>query len=120
MATKRPTAKTVATLKHEEVTRKSIAEPKAAVAKTAPAQSAESSFAEVVELIQQSRQRAYQAVNSELIDLYWRVGEYVSRKLQSAEWGDGVVAELARYIARRQPGVRGGFPAKPLQDAAVF
>lgn len=34
-------------------------------------------------------------------------GGCVSRKLQSAEWGDGVVAELARYIARRQPGVSG-------------
>lgn len=42
-----------------------------------------------------------------VIDLYWRVEEYISRKLQSAEWGDGAVAELALYIARRQPGVRG-------------
>ena len=67
----------------------------------------ESSFAEVLQLIQQSHQRAYQAANSELIDLYWRVGEYISRKLQSAEWGDGVVTELAQYIARRQPGIRG-------------
>lgn len=67
----------------------------------------EASFAEVVHLIQQSRQSAYQAVNSGLIDLYWRVGAYISRKLQSAEWGDGVVAELAHYIQRHHPNIRG-------------
>ena len=41
-------------------------------------------FEEVVALIQQSRGRAFQAVNTELIELYWRVGEYISRKLESA------------------------------------
>ncbi len=64
----------------------------------------ESSFAEVVHLIQQSRQRAFQRVNTELIDLYWRIGEYISGKIQASEWGDGVVAELARTSlgARRE------------------
>lgn len=42
------------------------------------ADSVESSFAEVVGLIEQARQRAYQAVNSELVGLYWRIGEYIS------------------------------------------
>jgi predicted nuclease of restriction endonuclease-like (RecB) superfamily len=87
--------------------KRNIGRSKGPIAKTVVTAPLESSFAEVVQLIQQSHQRAYQAVNSELIDLYWRVGEYISRKLQSAEWGDGVVTELARYIAQRQPGVRG-------------
>ena len=64
-------------------------------------------FEEVVTLIQQSRQRAYQAVNTELIELYWRVGEYISRKLASAAWGEGVVEQLARYIARQHPDWKG-------------
>lgn len=64
-------------------------------------------FAEVVEMIQASRGRALVAVNTELVDLYWRVGEYVSRKLESAAWGEGVVEELARYIQRRQPSLAG-------------
>ena len=64
-------------------------------------------FAEVVTLIQAARQRAYQAVNAELVGLYWQVGEYISRKLASAEWGDGVVDELARFLARTQPGLKG-------------
>ena len=46
-------------------------------------------------------------VNTALIDLYWNVGEIISRKITAAEWGDGVVAQLAEYIARTQPGLRG-------------
>ena len=42
------------------------------------------SFVEIVDLIQQAKQRALQAVNTELIDLYWRVGEYISHKLACA------------------------------------
>ena len=58
-------------------------------------------------LIQRARHRALQAVNTELVGLYWQVGEHISQKLASAEWGDGVVDELARYLARTQPGLRG-------------
>jgi predicted nuclease of restriction endonuclease-like (RecB) superfamily len=67
----------------------------------------EVAFDEVVEMIRQARQRAFQAVNTELIDLYWRVGEYLSRKIESAAWGEGVVEQLARYIAARHPGLKG-------------
>jgi predicted nuclease of restriction endonuclease-like (RecB) superfamily len=67
----------------------------------------EKSFSEVVQLIQTARQTAVQAVNTQLIDLYWQVGAYISQKLEQAEWGDGVVAQLAEYLARTQPGLRG-------------
>ena len=64
-------------------------------------------FAEIRELIQRARQHAVHAVNTELVGLYWQVGEYISRKIAAAEWGDGVVDELARYLARTQPGLKG-------------
>ena len=48
------------------------------------AASQEQAFAEVVEMIQAARGRALVAVNTELVDLYWRVGEYISRKLETA------------------------------------
>ena len=51
----------------------------------------EAGFAEVVGFITAARQRAFQAVNSTLIDLYWQVGEHISRKIEAAEWGEGVV-----------------------------
>ena len=67
----------------------------------------EKSFAEVVDLIQSAKQQAIQAVNTQLVDLYWQVGAYVSHKLEQAEWGDAVVQQLADYLARTQPGLRG-------------
>ena len=65
------------------------------------------SFTEIVQLIATAKQRAIQAVNTSLIDLYWQVGEIISRKIASAEWGDGVVNQLADHIAKTQPGLRG-------------
>ena len=64
-------------------------------------------FEEVLNLIRASREQAFQAVNTALVDLYWQVGAYISRKLATAEWGDGVVEQLAAHIARTQPGLRG-------------
>lgn len=64
-------------------------------------------FADTARLIDAARQRAVQAVNTTLIELYWQVGERISRKIAQAEWGDGVVDQLARYLAQSQPGLRG-------------
>ncbi|MFT3741131.1 MAG: PDDEXK nuclease domain-containing protein [Gammaproteobacteria bacterium] len=64
-------------------------------------------FTEVVQLIEAARKRAYQAVNTTLIELYWQVGAYISRKLQTAEWGDSVVDQLADHLAVTQPNLRG-------------
>lgn len=66
-----------------------------------------SSFGEVVQLIQKARQRAFQAVNTELIDLYWKVGEYIHKKIEAAAWGDGVVDQLATYITQKHPDIKG-------------
>jgi predicted nuclease of restriction endonuclease-like (RecB) superfamily len=64
-------------------------------------------FDAVVAMIRGARGQALQAVNTALIDLYWRIGQYISRKIATAEWGDGVVDQLAAHIAREQPGLRG-------------
>jgi predicted nuclease of restriction endonuclease-like (RecB) superfamily len=72
-----------------------------------PAVPEEQAFAEVLEMIQNARGQAIGAVNIALINLYWQVGEYISRKLETAAWGEGVVDELAGYIQRRQPNLRG-------------
>jgi predicted nuclease of restriction endonuclease-like (RecB) superfamily len=79
--------------------------PRATSALTAPLE--EDSFAEVVEMIQAARGQALTAVNTALIDLYWNIGGYISRKLETAAWGEGVVEALARYIQRRHPNLRG-------------
>ncbi len=70
-------------------------------------------FTEILSLIARARQRAVQTVNTTLIELYWQVGGIISRKIGAAEWGDGVVPQLAAHIAREQPGLR-GFTARNL------
>ncbi|RMN91260.1 hypothetical protein ALQ50_02492 [Pseudomonas coronafaciens pv. coronafaciens] len=64
-------------------------------------------FDEVLAMIQGARQQAAQAVNTRLIELYWQVGAYISRKTENAEWGDAVVSQLAAHLATTQPGLRG-------------
>ena len=54
-----------------------------------------------------AKQRAVQAVDGTLSGLDWRVGENSSHKMAAAEWGDGVVNQLAAHLARTQPGLRG-------------
>ncbi len=72
-----------------------------------PMDTRQDNFAEVVAMIQAARGRALAAANSELVDLYWQVGAYISHKLETAAWGEGVVEALACYIAERHPGLRG-------------
>ena len=40
-------------------------------------------FGEVVGLIHASRQRSVQAVNTELIDLYWRIGQFLHHRIDA-------------------------------------
>ena len=70
----------------------------------------EGAFDEIVELIRAARQQAVRAVNTELIGLYWRIGDYLHRKIESDGWAKGTVVQLAAYIAQREPGLRGFSP----------
>jgi predicted nuclease of restriction endonuclease-like (RecB) superfamily len=72
-----------------------------------PGSTTDDRFNEVLALIQSARRQALQAVNTQLIELYWQVGAYISRKLENAEWGDSVVGQLAVHLAQTQPGLRG-------------
>lgn len=66
----------------------------------------DAAFVAVAE-IRAARAAAHRAVNTALIDLHWRVGEYISRKVESAAWGEGVVAQLAAFLAREHPDLKG-------------
>ena len=64
-------------------------------------------FAEVVSMIQHTRNEVVRLANTSLIDLYWRVGRYISGKISVSEWGDGVVKQLADYIEKNSPEIKG-------------
>ena len=64
-------------------------------------------FREINRLIKKAKSEALKHVNKELIKLYWNVGKFISNKLDSSRWGDGVVEQLARFLQRTQPELKG-------------
>ncbi len=64
-------------------------------------------FAEIIQLIKQSQFNAVKAVNTELINLYWNVGGYISKQLETTRWGEKTVDELAGYILLKHPEIKG-------------
>lgn len=67
----------------------------------------EQSFSEVIRLIRGARQKAYKSVNTVLIDLYWDIGAYVSRKVDAQEWGRSVVERLADHLMEAEQDLKG-------------
>jgi predicted nuclease of restriction endonuclease-like (RecB) superfamily len=64
-------------------------------------------FTDIIQLIKQARTHAIKAVNAELINLYWNIGAYISKKIEKSEWGDAVVTELANFIQTHEPEIKG-------------
>lgn len=64
-------------------------------------------FADIIELIKQSRSAAIKAVNTELINLYWNVGACISKRIANANWGEKTVDELAAFIQKNYPELKG-------------
>ena len=85
----------------------------------ATAKDDQAAFAEVVGLIRAARQRAAQAANTEVVDLYWHIGRYLHHKILADGWAKGTVVQLAAYIAQREPGKR-GFSAQNLWRMRQF
>jgi hypothetical protein len=69
-----------------------------------------SQFDEIAAVIGQSRHRTTRVVNAVLADLYWRIGEKLSSRIEADGWGKGIVGELSTYVQRRQPCIRGFSP----------
>lgn len=64
-------------------------------------------FSEVLKHIRESRQKIFAHINTSLIDLYWHIGRIISHKVSSQAWGKGVVQDLASYIAKQNPELKG-------------
>ncbi len=64
-------------------------------------------FLEVKGMIEAARKASFQSVNVSLIHLYWRTGAFVSKRLQTAAWGDGVVELLANWLRQQGEHLKG-------------
>jgi len=65
------------------------------------------SFADVVKIIESSKETAFRKVNEELIHMYWRVGEYLSKAVNESSYGDGYIQNLADFFAENYPEIKG-------------
>ncbi len=64
-------------------------------------------FDAVISIIENAKNRALKAVNSELIHMYWDVGEYLSNLCAESSFGDKVIDEVAKYISDVAPTIKG-------------
>ena len=64
-------------------------------------------FATILQIIEQNRLQAIQAVNHASLLTAWEVGAFVSDKIKNANWGAKVVQQLAEYIHTQNPTLKG-------------
>ena len=64
-------------------------------------------FEVVYHIISSHRNKVIQVVNNESLLMMWEIGGFVSSRIESADWGDGVVRQLAEFIHTQDPTARG-------------
>ena len=67
----------------------------------------QNNFNDIINIIEQSKSRALKAVNAEMINMYWQIGKYLSELCENSSFGDKVVDEVAAYIAKENPDIKG-------------
>lgn len=67
----------------------------------------DNNFSDIMSIIESAKQRAMKAVNTELINMYWEVGKYLSSLVAESSFGDRVIDEVAAYIAKNNPTIKG-------------
>ena len=61
----------------------------------------------LIQIISQSRQNALKKVNEELIQMYWKVGEYLSAESTKVSFGDAYIDTVAEEVQNAFPGIKG-------------
>jgi predicted nuclease of restriction endonuclease-like (RecB) superfamily len=61
----------------------------------------------LIQIIDQSRQNALKRVNEELINMYWKVGEYLSVESEKASFGDAYIDSVSEEVQEAFPGIKG-------------
>jgi len=74
---------------------------------------------EIKTRIRQAQYQALRAVNTELVRLYWDIGEAIHQRQETLGWGKSVVETLAADLQAEFPG-RNGFSARNLWNMRDF
>lgn len=69
--------------------------------------------------IENSRYRALQAGNAELLSLYYGIGKYISENTRSGAWGSDAIGQIAKRLQKDLPGLR-GFSGSNIKNMRQF
>ncbi len=69
--------------------------------------------------IQLAQTRAVQAVNAELVKVYWDIGRLIAERQQEEGWGAGVIPRLAHDLRNELPEVK-GFSERNIKRMLAF
>lgn len=61
----------------------------------------------IISLIEQSKLKAILSVNTELLTLYWEIGNDILTKQKEQGWGTKVITQLSKDLTERFPDDRG-------------
>ena len=79
----------------------------------------EQQFEEIRGIITMHRERALRNVNEESLRMSWAVGQIVSNRLKSNEWGSKVVTQLSEYLRTKDPTLR-GYSRRNIYNMVMF
>lgn len=75
-----------------------------------PNQIFDNQFGEILRLIKSARQKVLKSINTELIDLNWQIGKFISENCSSNNWGENTVENLSKFIIEKEPEIKGFSP----------
>ena len=64
-------------------------------------------FEKLKDEIVYARQKAYQTVNKQLVELYLFIGKNIYEKIEISKWGEGIVEKLSNDLKRAFPDIKG-------------
>lgn len=69
------------------------------------------SLSDAVQLIKtailESQQRAVQDLNTNVLSLYYSIGEFISRNTRQQQWGSNAIKTISEQLQKELPGLRG-------------
>lgn len=66
-----------------------------------------SDFTEILTIIEKAKERAFKAINYELISMYWEIWKFISKKVKTNTWWKWVVEEFSDFIQSKYLWIKG-------------
>lgn len=80
----------------------------------------EREFSSVFELISRRRNHTLMTVNVESLMTYWEIGAFLSPRIHTGSWSTAIVGQLADYLKRQDPTLKGFSKSNLYSMAQVY